>query len=255
MAIVYSVQNNKGGNSKSTTTVSLGSILGGRGKRVLIVDTDPQGNVSVIYGRDPDKLEFTLYDVLLENYPVEHVIVPLTENVDLVPSNSDLDFFDIDVISEREKFPNPYILLKEKLEPIQDKYDYIIIDTPSYMGLMILNVLMVTENVIIPFVPDALSVKGVIKLINKINEYKEKLHTSVQIAGLFPVIVEDRTVVHRDVINQMKEFCYLNDIKYIDIPIPKKIAYSTEVAYNARPAVDTNKEIRQIYTNILDELV
>lgn len=251
--MIYSVQNNKGGNSKSTTTTSLASIMAEKGK-VLIVDTDPQGNCSVIYGHDPDTFEYTLYDVLLEGYPVKDAILKISENIDMLPSNSDLDFFDIDVISDKEKYSMPYNLLDKAIQSVKDDYDFIIIDTPSYMGLMILNVLVATEKIVIPFVPDALSYKGVVKLVNKINDYKEKINTTLEIAGIFPVIVERRTNVHKDVMNEVKNFCEKLGIKYIDVEIPKSIAYSSEVAYNARPAVDSNKVIRDKYKEIYKQL-
>lgn len=251
--MIFSVQNNKGGNSKSTTATSLASIISEKGK-VLLVDTDPQGNCSVIYGHDPDQFQYTLYDVLLNNYPVKEAIRPLAKNIDILPSNSDLDFFDMDVISEPKKFPNPYSLLDNAIQSVVADYDFIVIDTPSYMGLMIINVLVATEKVIIPFVPDALSFKGVVKLVRKINEYKNKLNTSLEIAGIFPVIVERRTNVHKAVMEEVEKFCVEEKMNYINVEIPKTIAYSSEVAYNARPAVDSDKKIRQKYIDIFKHL-
>lgn len=254
--MIISVQNNKGGNSKSTTATSLASVMAKDGKKVLLVDTDPQGNCAVIFGYAPSEFENTLYDVIMkEDVLAKDVIIEIADNIDLLPSNGDLDFFDMDVMAHLDSFNSPYTLLAEVIEQVKDSYDYIIIDTPSYMGLMILNVIYATDKVLIPFVPDALSYQGVINLINKIEEYRVSLNTEIEIVGILPVLVERRTRVHQDVMNMIKSDVEGMGKLYIDIEIPKSIAYSSSVAYNTRPAVETNKEIRDRYTSIYKHII
>lgn len=248
MTKVITIQNNKGGNAKTTTTVSFATILAMRSKKVLIVDLDPQGNCANVYGINSDDLDNTIYDVLLSDYAISNVLIKLSDDIDLLPSNADLDYFDIDVLAKR--LNNPERLLKAKLDSIKDDYDYVLIDTPSYMGLLTMNAMSSADSLAIPFVPDALSVKGVVKLINRAREFNNNL----AIAGIFPVIVEARTNVHNDLMDQMASYCTANELNYINVPVKKEIQYSNAVAYQARPVAESSSSVRAVFRDIFDRL-
>lgn len=244
--MIITVSNNKGGNAKTTTITSFATILAMRGFRVLIVDTDPQGNASAVYGIDSDIYSTTLYEVLLESHPVRRAIVNVAENIDILLSNKRLDSFDVDM-SEYGYKASDTDLLASKLSPLKKEYDYILVDTPSFMGMLFNNAMGTADSLVIPFVPDALSIKGVNKIIKQLNG-------SAQVAGIFPVMVETRTNVHKDLMAEMAIYCERNGLNYIDIPVKRSIKFSDAVAYGGRPLAETNSRIRDTFRNIFDNL-
>ena len=121
MAKIISVNNNKGGIGKTSLVTNLAGVLSQKHK-VLIVDTDGQGNVAMTFGISPDELEYSLYDVLMEGVAPKRAILSI-EGIDILPSNSDMDFFDMNVLTNMDKYPNPFYILRDKLQDLADLYD------------------------------------------------------------------------------------------------------------------------------------
>ena len=237
MGKIIAFMNNKGGQLKSTSTTNIAGILGKQGKKVLIVDTDPQGNSSIIFGKNPDTFTNTIYDVIFNTVNIHEVVIQLDHNISIIPCNSDMDYFEIDVLMDRKKFPEPYFLLGRVLEDVADYYDYVLIDCSPAMGLMAMNVLSYADEVVIPFVPDSLASRGIAKMYEKIEKFKISYNQEVRIGAIFPVMVEIRTNLHKDIISNVTDFAKSKNINMIDIAIPKSIIFSSEIAYSGKPAV------------------
>src|SRR5699024_9179240 len=135
------------------------------GKRTLIIDTDGQGNSSISFGLNPSDFENTTYDLLMGKVSIEDCIVNVGKDIDLVTANDDMNFLEFDILPNYKEYGRPFHLLHDSLTIIKDNYDYIFIDTPPSLGLVAGNVLIASDKVIIPFVPEMFSVRGLIKVI------------------------------------------------------------------------------------------
>src|SRR5699024_11824224 len=120
--------------------------------KILVIDTDGQGNLSLSFNLVPENIENTLYDVLVGSIPINDAIIPINENIDMIPSNSDMSFIEFDILPKLSTYKEPFKLLKNALDPIKDDYDYIFIDTPPAMGFIVGNVLCSSIYVIFYYV-------------------------------------------------------------------------------------------------------
>ncbi|MGP6151680.1 ParA family protein [Priestia flexa] len=236
MAKVIAVSTNKGGVLKSSIVSNLAGVLSKEGKKVLIIDTDNQGNASISFGENPDNFELTLYDVLLEGIEPKKAIVNVHKNIDILPSNDDMGFFEFDVISQLDKFKKPLSLLKNAIQKIEKKYDYYLIDCPPNLGMILGNVLNISDEVIIPFQPEVYSMRSLQKILKQIDDFKEKHNPSLKVAGVVGTLVDSRTTLHSEVLQQCRKFCYEKNIKMLDTIIPKSVRFANAVAYEKKPA-------------------
>ncbi|MCB0065519.1 MAG: ParA family protein [Caldilineaceae bacterium] len=203
-ARIYCFANQKGGVAKTTTTVNLGACIAAAGRRVLVVDVDPQSNATTSLGINPRTLEVSLYDVLIENRPV-HEAVTLTEwmNLDLLPSSTDLAGAEVEMagIMARER------LLTRSLAPLAEKYDYIFIDEPPSLGLLTINGLTAaTHGVVVPVQCEYLALEGLSLLLNTIRQVREVLNDRLVIAGVVLTMYDARTNLGQDVVDEVRNF-------------------------------------------------
>ena len=203
-ARIYCFANQKGGVAKTTTTVNLGACIAATGRRVLIVDVDPQSNATTSLGINPRTLEVSLYDVLIESRPV-HEAVTLTEwmNLDLLPSSTDLAGAEVEMagIMARER------LLTRSLAPLAEKYDYIFIDEPPSLGLLTINGLTAaTHGVVVPVQCEYLALEGLSLLLNTIRQVREVLNDRLVIAGVVLTMYDARTNLGQDVVDEVRNF-------------------------------------------------
>lgn len=262
MAEIIAVAINKGGVGKTSLTANLAAQLAVKGNKVLIIDTDAQGNIGMSFGINTENLDSTLYSVLIKNNNYQDVIVSLGTgyDLDLLPSNSTLDFFDMEILSNWDRTYNPFYLLDKKLANIREDYDYIIIDTPPAMGLMVGNVLSFADKVLIPFEPESGAIKGLIRLIGTIEGFKEQHNEKLEILGMVPMKVDMRTNLHRDLLEQATEYAKQANIKLFNNHIPRSIQFASAVAYDSLPAVMADKtntsvnKYRQLTREILKEI-
>jgi chromosome partitioning protein len=201
MKHIYAVAQQKGGVGKTTTTINLGAALAERGNRVLLVDLDPQGALSAGLGIDPLKLAETVYDVLRSSkMPMAQIITATASGCSLAPANIDLAASELELISE----PGRETILKEKLTPLRDDFDYILLDCPPSLSLLTLNALAAASRVIIPVQTQYFALRGMDLLLQTIEKVRTRINPELQIAGILPTMFDGRTTHSREVVEDLR---------------------------------------------------
>ncbi|MCQ6344103.1 ParA family protein [Bacillus cereus] len=254
---VISISQNKGGVLKTSLVVNLAGVLATKGKKVLIIDTDNQGNALISFNQNPDKCQYTLYDVLVDGLPVQHAIINVHDNVDVLPSNDDMSFFELDVLPEIMKYPTPFGLLKNAMKDAMEDYDYIFIDTPPNLGLVQANVLEFATDVIIPFQSEVYSMRSLVKMVNTIAKFKSKTNAELNLLGVVPTLYDRTTTLHEEVLQECRKFCLQKDIKVFETIIPKSIKFAKAIAYEKKPATLLKKKdkVVDLYVDLANELL
>ncbi|MGD0196675.1 MAG: AAA family ATPase [Solirubrobacteraceae bacterium] len=198
-AKVIAFANQKGGVAKTTTTLNLAVAFVEEGHRVLCVDMDPQGNLTMSQGIDPDTLERSMYDVLVHQLSIREVI--RKREVDVACASIDLAGAEIALAATigRER------ALERALNPIREDYDFICIDTPPSLGLLTINALTAADKVIVPVQCEYLSMRGLIQLQNTLAMVRENLNPDVDIQGILPTLVDSRTIHAKEAIEILEE--------------------------------------------------
>ena len=199
MGQVIALANQKGGVAKTTTTLNLGVALAERGKRVLAIDLDPQSNLTMSQGIDPDDLERSMFDVLVHKIPIEEIIVQ--REVDLAVASIDLAGAELAMSSMigRER------ALQKALLPLRSTYEYVLVDTPPSLGLLTINALTAADSVIVPVQCEYLSLRGLIQLENTLSMIRENLNPDVRIRGILPTMFDGRTLHSREAVEILQE--------------------------------------------------
>ncbi|HEY8372820.1 MAG TPA: ParA family protein [Pseudonocardiaceae bacterium] len=202
-AKVLALANQKGGVGKTTSTINLGAALAEYGRRVLLVDFDPQGALSVGLGIQPHQLDVTIYNVLMERgVNVEDVVMrTCVEGMDLLPSNIDLSAAEVQLVSEvgREQ------TLSRALRPLIPRYDYVLVDCQPSLGLLTVNALAAADGVLIPLECEFFSLRGVALLIDTIEKVRERLNPKLEITGILATMYDPRTLHSREVMARVVE--------------------------------------------------
>ncbi len=200
-ARVISMVNQKGGVGKTTSTVSLGAALAGYGRKVLLVDFDPQGALSVALGMNPNEMDLSIYNLLTQNdcHVGDVILTTRVENLDLIPSNIDLSAAEVQLVSEvgRE------YALQRALAPVIDEYDFILIDCQPSLGLLTLNSLTASTEVIIPMATEYFALRGVALLKDTIDKVTSRLNPTLRIVGVLPTMHDPRTLHSREVLESV----------------------------------------------------
>jgi chromosome partitioning protein len=196
---VIALANQKGGVAKTTTTLNLAVAFREKGFNVLAVDLDPQGNLTMSQGMDPDAVERSMFDVLVHSLPIDEVI-HRTE-IDLAVSSIDLAGAELALSSMigRER------ALQKGLLPARSRYDYILIDTPPSLGLLTINALTASDSVIVPVQCEYLSLRGLVQLENTLTMIRENLNPTVEIRGILPTMYDGRTLHSKEAVEMLKE--------------------------------------------------
>lgn len=253
--MIIAISTQKGGVLKTTLSTHLASVLALKQKKVLIVDTDSQSNVAVTFNINADKLKYTLYDVLMEDIPAEMAILNVYDRdsgvIDILPSTNSLMMFTEGTIKAGK-----FNVLKDKMKHLDRYYDYILIDTPPSLGLMIGNVLAIADKVIVPFQPEQYSRRSLTNILDTIDDFKEKINPNLSVMGVIATIVESRTNLHTDIIQSTRQLCDKRNIKMIDTVIPKSIRYASSIGYAGKPLIldKPNNEMSKLYFTIWGEL-
>jgi chromosome partitioning protein len=244
---VIVLANQKGGVAKTTTTLNLGVAFAEKGLRVLLVDLDPQGNLTMSQGLNPDAIDQSMFDVLVHRLPMEHVIV--TREVDLAVSSIDLAGADMALSSQigRER------ALEKALAPIKDRYDYVLIDTPPSLGLLTVNAFVAATGVIVPVQTEYLSLRGLVQLENTLAMVRENLNPGVEIVGIVPTMFDRRVTHSREADEILRE--NFGDLVY-NTRIRKTVRYAeAPVKGTSVLAYEPKGEAAELYRDLAKEVL
>jgi chromosome partitioning protein len=211
----------KGGSGKTTTAVNLAAYLGTIGKKVLLVDFDPQGNATINLGIDPDSLANTVYTAITGQSSITDSIISTKYNIDLLPANDDLSEFDLMVIQNIGNISNPMTLLKGVTSRLD--YDYILIDTPPSKGILTINALTASTDVIIPMQCEYLATKGVNKVIAMINKTRQAYNPDLKLLGIVATMFNNRTNLSSVVLQEARKFFLKNRVTVFDTVINRSV--------------------------------
>ena len=199
MANVIALANQKGGVAKTTTTLNLGVAIREAGHRVLVIDLDPQGNLTMSQGMNPDAIERSMFDVLVHRIPISDVIHSV--EVDIAVASIDLAGAELalSALIGRER------ALEKALVEVRDRYDYVLIDTPPSLGLLTINAFVAANGVIVPVQCEYLSLRGLVQLENTLAMVRENLNPNVRVQGIVPTMYDGRTLHAREAIEILEE--------------------------------------------------
>jgi chromosome partitioning protein len=248
LARVIAFANQKGGVAKTTSTLNLAVALREQGLRVLVVDLDPQGNLTMSQGLNPDSIERSMFDVLVHRLPISEVIHQ--REVDLAVSSIDLAGAELALSSQigRER------ALEKSLAPVKGGYDYVLIDTPPSLGLLTINALVASDGVIVPVQCEYLSLRGLVQLENTLSMIRENLNPEVRIIGILPTMFDGRTLHSKEAVEILTEnFGPLvfntrirKTVRYAEAPVKG----SSVLKYDPRgPAADAYRDLAKEVLN------
>jgi len=201
MGRIISVTNQKGGVGKTTTVINLGAALKEIGKNVLLVDMDPQGGLGIGLGVEPESINKSIYDVILDNNNIDEIVVETKSGLYLAPSNIDLCGAELELLSkDRWAFK-----LKNSIKNITDKYDYIFIDTPPSLGVLTINVLAAAKEVLIPIACEYYSLRALRFLLDSISDVKSYVNKEIKVLGIVFTFYDVRTLHSKEVANEIRE--------------------------------------------------
>ncbi len=196
---VIAIANQKGGVGKTTTTVNLGASLAASGERVLLVDLDPQGNATMGCGCDKNAVELNIYDWMMDNRSLADVVFNVKPNFDLIPSNTDLTAVEIELMQQtsREK------RLQERLAPLENDYDFVVIDCPPSLNILTLNALIAANGVLIPMQCEYYALEGLTALLETIAGVRQTANPQLALEGILRTMYDPRNGLTRDVSRQL----------------------------------------------------
>ena len=224
MGKIISVANQKGGVGKTTTTVNLATILAKRGKKVILIDADPQGNATSGLGLDKD-LSPSTYDILVNDTEFEDVMQKtIIKNLKVCPANMDLAGAEVELVSMMSREQR----LKEKVNIIKNDFDYILIDCPPSLGLVTLNAFTASNSVLIPVQCEYFALEGLGQLLNTINLVKKHLNKEIRIEGALLTMYDIRTNLSNQVVKEVKKYF---ENKVYKTVIPRNVRLSEAPSY------------------------
>ncbi|MBQ7371765.1 MAG: ParA family protein [Lachnospiraceae bacterium] len=225
MERIIAVANQKGGVGKSTTAINLTACLAEKGKKVLIIDIDPQGNTTSGFGVDKNDVENTLYELLLNEAEIENTIIKdIIENVDIIPSNVNLSGAEIELVDMDGK---EYIL-KNLIDKVKDQYDFIIMDCPPSLNMLTINALTSATSVLVPIQCEYYALEGLSQLIRTIDLVRDRLNDKLEIEGVVFTMYDARTNLSLQVVENVKENLNQNIYKTI---IPRNVRLAEAPSY------------------------
>ena len=255
--IVIAVVNQKGGTAKTTTVENLGIGLAREGKRVLLVDTDPQGSLTISLGYPrPDELEVTLFDLLNktineDSVPAGEGILHQAEGIDLIPANISLAGLEVALVNtmNRER------ILKQFLEPVKGNYDYVLLDCMPSLGMLTVNALAAADAALVPVQANYLSAKGLEQLLQTINKVKRQINPKLRIEGILLTMVDGRTNYGREISSLIRD-TYGGHIKIFNSEIPRSVR-AAEISAEGKSIFlhDPKGKVAEAYQNLTKEVM
>ena len=217
MGKIIAIANQKGGVGKTTTSINLAAALAEQGKKVLIIDTDPQGNATSGFGIEKNELDNTVYELMLGECSVKECILSeVLPNLDILPTNVNLAAIEIETID----VDNKEYILKNELDWIKDKYDFILIDCPPSLSMLTVNAMSAANSVLVPIQCEYYALEGLSQLIHTINLVKSRLNEDLEMEGVVFTMYDSRTNLSGEVVENVKENL---DEKIFNTVIPRNI--------------------------------
>jgi len=199
---IIALMNQKGGVGKTTTTVNLGAAMAEQGKRVCLIDLDPQAHLTINYGVEPSADLCSLYNVLVDGASFLEAVHKIDDNIALVPSSIDLAAAEVELVSVLGR----ETLLKKRLESAQHDFDFILLDCPPSLGLLTLNALAVADEVIIPMQPHFLALQGVAKLLETVQLVNKRINPKLKVSGIALTMFDSQTKLSNEVVAELNSF-------------------------------------------------
>lgn len=225
MSRIIAIANQKGGVGKTTTAINLSASLASLGQKVLALDLDPQGNMTSGLGVDKDEVENSVYDLIIGNIGIEECICKdAIENLDVLPSNIDLSAAEIELIG----VDNKEFIIRNEIEKVRDRYDYVIIDCPPALSMLTINAMTTADSVLVPIQCEYYALEGLSQLIHTIELVQERLNPSLEIEGVVFTMYDARTNLSLQVVENVKDNLEQNIYKTI---IPRNIRLAEAPSY------------------------
>lgn len=250
MGKVIAITNQKGGVGKTTTSVNISACIAKLGKKVLLIDMDPQGNASSGLGIDKDNLELCIYDVLINGMTMNDVIVPTAlKKLKIAPASIDLAGAGVELVN----LPKREHILKKALKEVKDDYDFIFIDCPPSLDLLTLNALTAADGVLIPIQSEFYALEGVSQLINTVNLVKKSLNEKLEVEGVLLTMFDGRTNLSIQVADEVKKFFTTKVYKTI---IPRNVRLSEAPSYGEPIIIyDPKSKGAEVYMKLAKEVI
>ena len=250
MGRIIAIANQKGGVGKTTTAINLSAGLADKGKKVLAVDMDPQGNMTSGLGLDKEFLEKTVYDMIIGESDIEEVLQKETmENLDVLPTNIDLSAAEIELIDVENK----EFIVRNSIQKIRDNYDFVIIDCPPSLSMLTINAMTTADSVLVPIQCEYYALEGLSQLIHTVELVKDRLNPDLEIEGVVFTMYDARTNLSLQVVENVKDNLQQNIYKTI---IPRNIRLAEAPSYGMPiNQYDPKSAGSESYMRLADEVI
>lgn len=250
MGRIIAIANQKGGVGKTTTSINLSACLAEKGKKVLLIDTDPQGNTTSGFGIDKNDLDNTIYELMLGECTIKDCVIKnVVENLSILPSNVNLAAAEIELIGVDKK----EFILKNEVDYVKDEYDYILIDCPPSLNMLTINSMTTADSVLVPIQCEYYALEGLSQLIHTINLVKERLNPELSMEGVVFTMYDSRTNLSMQVVENVKSNLRQ---KVFETLIPRNIRLAEAPSYGIPiTKYDSKSAGAEAYRSLAEEII